>query len=279
MALDSKTTFIRAVSGAVYVLLVAGACISGKWGVSILSAVFGVLGILEFRKMKFPFLRKDLWLNIYDCIGVVLLTFGMLIIPMLIWIFWLIGRFLIFLISSDEDMESSLFTDLAGQIYIGVPLGIMTATALFYDSGWLILALFILIWVNDTGAFLFGSLLGKHKLYERISPKKTWEGFWGGCISTITVAIIIGATNSELSYLPSDFTTVSDHLILWSILGVIVSISATLGDLFESSLKRISHIKDSGNIIPGHGGILDRIDSLLFVIPISIGMLWCLYLI
>ncbi|MDE5843119.1 MAG: phosphatidate cytidylyltransferase, partial [Muribaculaceae bacterium] len=98
--------------------------------------------------------------------------------------------------------------------------------------------------------------------FERVSPKKSWEGFWGGCITTIGIGILIGATNSPLSaeYL-------GNKLLFWGITGLIVSVAATYGDLFESVIKRNLNIKDSGNLIPGHGGILDRIDSLLLVVP------------
>ena len=116
-----------------------------------------------------------------------------------------------------------------------------------------------MIWINDTGAFIVGSTLGKHRLFERISPKKSWEGFLEDCCSTL----------SQLSYsiniVATFFSLDGLSLAGWLGLGAIATVFSTWGDLVESMIKRNLHIKDSGNIIPGHGGILDRIDSLLFV--------------
>lgn len=113
-----------------------------------------------------------------------------------------------------------------------------------------------MIWCNDTFAYICGKLLGKHKLYEKISPKKTIEGFIGGLIFTqIAAFVIFKQTNIEAS------------LPFWMLIGLGISIIGTLGDLVESKYKRQASIKDSGSIMPGHGGILDRLDSILFAAP------------
>jgi phosphatidate cytidylyltransferase len=112
------------------------------------------------------------------------------------------------------------------------------------------------MWSNDSGAYIVGSLLGKHKLFERISPKKTWEGFIGGALFTLLAAWIISKFLHELS------------LIHWLVVGTITFTCGTFGDLIESQLKRSANMKDSGKILPGHGGILDRFDSILFSAPI-----------
>ncbi|MFY7811328.1 MAG: phosphatidate cytidylyltransferase [Flavobacterium sp.] len=119
-----------------------------------------------------------------------------------------------------------------------------------------IIGVFILIWVNDTFAYIVGKNFGKNKLFESVSPKKTIEGFLGGLFFTIIFAFIL-----SISF---KFFTFEN----WFIIGLLVSIFGTLGDLFESKLKRIAKIKDSGNIMPGHGGLLDRLDSVIFVAPI-----------
>ena len=123
---------------------------------------------------------------------------------------------------------------------------------------WAVLAIFVAIWINDTGAYCVGCTLGKHRLCERLSPKKSWEGFWGGFAFAIGWGI-------ACYYL---FPQVGLNIYQWILFGAISSIFATWGDLFESMLKRNAGVKDSGNIIPGHGGILDRIDSLLLVSPV-----------
>jgi len=127
----------------------------------------------------------------------------------------------------------------------------------------IILGLFVLIWTNDTFAYLVGKSMGKHKLFERVSPKKTIEGFIGG----VVFAAFAGFLISKLYIQPKpEFS--SKSILIWTIIALIVSIFGTIGDLIESKFKRIAGIKDSGSIMPGHGGILDRLDSVIFVAPI-----------
>ncbi len=118
-----------------------------------------------------------------------------------------------------------------------------------------IIGIFILIWANDTFAFVVGKTIGKHKLLERISPKKTIEGFLGGLIFALIFAVLIA------KYL------IFEPVLLWVGISLIVSIFGTIGDLTQSKFKRIAGVKDSGKIMPGHGGILDRLDSIIFVAP------------
>ena len=115
---------------------------------------------------------------------------------------------------------------------------------------------FLLLWTNDTGAYLVGSAIGKHRLFERISPKKSWEGFIGGLLLTLLVARLIGG-----------WLGVADTTG-WMIIAVIISIAGTAGDLLESMLKRSLGLKDSGTILPGHGGFLDRFDSVVVSFPL-----------
>jgi phosphatidate cytidylyltransferase len=123
----------------------------------------------------------------------------------------------------------------------------------------LLLGVFMFIWLYDTGAYCVGMLLGRHRLFERISPKKSWEGVIGGIIACVAGAYV---TN----YWFDEFFQVPD-INVWVGLSVVVAVFATFGDLVESLIKRTVGVKDSGNILPGHGGILDRIDSLLLVAP------------
>lgn len=146
-----------------------------------------------------------------------------------------------------------------GQIYLTLPLSLLSFLAFGYDKSGeyhyaLILGLFIFIWVNDSFAYLSGSLWGKHKMFERISPKKSWEGFIGGVLFTIAAAVIYSHYFPELS------------LLEWVGYALITIVAGTYGDLIESLFKRTLGVKDSGNILPGHGGILDRIDSVVFAI-------------
>jgi phosphatidate cytidylyltransferase len=118
-----------------------------------------------------------------------------------------------------------------------------------------VLSLFVFVWLNDTGAYLVGSTMGKRRLFERISPKKSWEGFWGG--------VVVALASSQLfAYYVPDISWYN-----WLGLSAVVVVFATWGDLTESLLKRTLAIKDSGHVIPGHGGMLDRFDSILLAIP------------
>ena len=127
----------------------------------------------------------------------------------------------------------------------------------------IIIGLFILVWTNDTFAFIVGKSIGKNKLYEKISPKKTIEGFIGG----IVFAIIAGFLISKY-YIQASPQFSEKSIMIWTSIAIIVGIFGTIGDLIESKFKRIAGVKDSGKIMPGHGGILDRLDSVIFVAPI-----------
>lgn len=159
-----------------------------------------------------------------------------------------------------------------GQMYIAMPLSLINIVAfersadgsfMTYDM-FRPLALFILLWANDVGAYCFGSLLGKHKLFPRISPGKTWEGSIGGGIFAVVVAGIIGWLAN------SGATPHTLNIYQWQGLGAVVVVFGTWGDLVESLFKRTIGVKDSGNILPGHGGMMDRFDSSLMAIPAAV---------
>jgi len=150
-----------------------------------------------------------------------------------------------------------------GIIYVAMPFALINELVL-QDSGYkpqLIMGCLLLLWANDTGAYFAGRFLGRRKLFERVSPKKTWEGFFGGAIIALAVAFIL--------------TKYFHDLLDWQWYGVatIIFTTGTLGDLVESLFKRSISIKDSGSMIPGHGGFMDRFDGLLLSIPFIITFL------
>lgn len=179
---------------------------------------------------------------------------------------------------SDDSVNDWAYTMLS-QMYIALPLSTINVIAfrqaadgLNYYYYLLPLSIFIFLWTNDTGAYCTGSLFGKHKLFPRISPAKSWEGSIGGGILVLIVASI-------MYYIESQGENLSGlNLIEWLGLGLVVVVFGTWGDLVESLLKRTLGIKDSGNILPGHGGILDRLDSSLMAIPASVVYLYTLTL-
>lgn len=126
----------------------------------------------------------------------------------------------------------------------------------FTDGKWFILGYFLIVWSNDSFAYFAGKLFGKHKLFERISPHKTWEGFFGGMIASLICAFALSCF--------VDILTRAD----WIVIALIITVFGTIGDLVESMLKRSLHIKDSSSILPGHGGFLDRFDATLIAAPV-----------
>ena len=179
-----------------------------------------------------------------------------------------------------EDPVHDWAYTMMGQLYIAVPFSLLNVLAFQSDAEgihyvWTIpLSVFVFLWINDAGAYICGSLLGRHKLFPRISPGKSWEGSIGGGILVILVALAIP------HLLPLIMSPSSFLLSLSSIecvgLGLVVVIFGTWGDLVESLFKRTLGIKDSGHILPGHGGMLDRFDSTLMAVPAAVVYLYTL---
>ncbi len=174
---------------------------------------------------------------------------------------------LIALFSKKHDYVNVVGASWLSMIFVSLPCGIMT---MFYneaimgtDKGWLLLMFaYILIWVNDIFAYLTGSAIGRHKLFERISPKKTIEGSVGGAVFTMLIAYLVNRFVLNVYFFDSFMTDIE---VLFLALGVVIF--GTLGDLSESMMKRHAGVKDSGSVIPGHGGILDRFDATFMAIP------------
>lgn len=168
------------------------------------------------------------------------------------------------LYTKNQEPFKNIAITFLGIIYVALPFSLLNLLVINFEvgiidyRGQLLLGYFFILWSNDTGAYLAGRKLGKHKLFERISPKKTWEGFFGGMLSGMIVATIFATYFKQI------------NLIHWLIISALIVITGTLGDLVESMFKRSIGVKDSGNILPGHGGILDRFDGLLLSVPIVV---------
>jgi phosphatidate cytidylyltransferase len=162
------------------------------------------------------------------------------------------------------------------QLYIALPFSLLPVLAFQFsncDLPWLLpLSVFIFLWVNDSGAYCCGSLLGRHKLFPRISPGKSWEGSIGGALFVLLAAFLISFI-TQSNGITTNLTTLE-----WMGMGVVVTVFGTWGDLIESLFKRTLGIKDSGNVLPGHGGMLDRFDSSLLAIPAVVVYLFTLAL-
>jgi phosphatidate cytidylyltransferase len=278
MALNLKTLATRSASAVVFVILLVGSVYWSYISFSLFFFVVSMVGLHEFYKIAEKMGAKPIKVVGFILGIFIYLTFTAIdkIIPdpatvIILKNAWglvlstvILAPFIIFAIAlfkrTENAIQSAMYT-IGGIIYAVLPFALLNQTV-FYDPGIgvdtfepkLILGIIFLIWSNDTFAYLGGSLFGKNKMIERVSPGKTWEG------TIIGVLITFG-----LSFLFNMLFNLGDYT--WQILGIMVPVLATIGDLVESKLKREAGVKDSGNIMPGHGGALDRFDSLIFVSP------------
>lgn len=169
-----------------------------------------------------------------------------------------ISIFIIELYRSTDQVFVNIGFTLLGILYIAVPFS-FASYIVFWSQEYspnLLLGFLFLMWSYDTLAYVFGVSFGKHRLFERVSPKKSWEGFIGGSLASIGIAYIVSMLFPDLSFLN------------WAMVSLMVSVFGTYGDLVESSFKRNIDEKDSGSLLPGHGGILDRFDAVIFTLPL-----------
>lgn len=248
----------RALSGTVYILLLITATMLSKFSFLILFGFFLMIAVFEFCNLVQ--LNRIVAISISAVLFLIFSTFE---ITKVNSFFLIIGSlyisvkliYLLFTHSLIKQNNISKYVYLIG--YIILPIIILTKIP-FQNNSFepkIIISIFILIWTNDTFAYIVGKSIGKTKLFESISPKKTIEGFVGGALFAIFAGILI-----SMYYVPMSF-------FYWITIAIIVSVFGTIGDLVESKFKRIAGVKDSGTIMPGHGGILDRLDSVIFVAP------------
>lgn len=260
----------RVCSGAIYIAIIVAAILLLDNSPVMYLVVFPLLIVLGIGELIT--LAKDdetqSWLvNIIDMLGGagLFLTFYLHFIKdessrlwLLLIAFYLLVRTIVQLYRPRQNAVHSLERSFLSLGYVALPVSMLNCI-MDITAPRLLLGIFMFIWLYDTGAYCVGVLIGRHRLFERISPKKSWEGVIGGVAFSIA-----GAFASH--YWFDEFFQVPD-LMTWVGLSVVVAVFATFGDLVESLIKRTVGVKDSGNIMPGHGGILDRIDSLLLVVP------------
>jgi phosphatidate cytidylyltransferase len=254
----------RAITGSLFVIALVACTLLGEWSFFILLFAVNFLCLLEFFELVLP--DKN-WIEKY--LGVIVGSILNIMFVFIIrgnlaqgWYYHLIPVFMLLILVKIFENTGREFDTLAyqfmGIIYISLPLSMLADFSYFNAITYsyaLPLGFFILQWSSDTFAYLVGRKLGKHKLFERISPKKTIEGFIGAIVLTALVAFV-------LSRFWDDISTRD-----WMLISVIVVVFGTLGDLVESLLKRNLGIKDSGAILPGHGGVLDRFDGVFISAP------------
>lgn len=253
----------RAITGILFIGIIGGALLLGPVTYAVIFACVIVIATHEYcRIARAAGLVPHVMLS--TAINVVAFALGFMIyyanvdprlLLLIICLVWIV--FLTELLSHNKLPFQNIAVTLLSCIYVGLPFSLFNLLA--FKTGqydWQpIVGLFVMGWINDTAAYIFGVTLGRHKLLERVSPKKTVEGFVGGVVATLVVA-----------YLFHYFAAYELWLCLVS--GLIISVIGTCGDLIESMFKRSVNFKDSGSLLPGHGGILDRFDSIIFASPL-----------
>jgi phosphatidate cytidylyltransferase len=260
--------FTRTITGIIFVIVVVGSIIWKQYLFSGLFLIVTVLGMLEFyRIISFNRINPNRYWGIIG--GIALYVTSALVANMVAdWKLLLINLPVLSFICITELFRKSPapFTNigitLLGILYIALPFSVFT---FFFNPALIkgtfhyeaVLGFFVILWINDTAAYLTGMAFGRHRLFERISPKKSWEGSIGGLFFGLITAWVF-------SRFFGTFTVAQ-----WLVYALIIIVFGTLGDLVESMLKRSLELKDSGSLLPGHGGILDRFDGVLIAIPIS----------
>lgn len=235
----------------------------GDWPFAFMVCVLATIGLYEFARMARE--KKQVFLFVPVLLGVWVMLAG----SYLQWENWtalgILVTFCIVFAVAVFRFPAFCVDDIAvnflGLIYVGWTMAHLIAFDSLGNGRLLVLYLFVAIWSSDSGAYFVGRLLGKHKLCPRVSPKKTWEGSIGGVITT---CVLLSLLNWYFAMLPA---------IAVIAIAIVISVIGQIGDLIESLIKRYYGVKDSGNLIPGHGGILDRFDSIMLAAPV---MYYCI---
>ncbi len=258
---------LRTITGSAFVIVIIGSVLINHWLFASLFFIVAMIGFWEFSRISrslnaYPSKLTGLLLSALTYLLIVFWNF--LLIPDQSLYFLLLVPIIIVVVELTRKTSTSMLNvamTLFGLIWVVIPLAMLSGFFnLAEDHKWretgLLLGFFLILWINDSGAYIIGSWLGKHKLLERISPKKTWEGFFGGAFAGLLVAYTISSSFTEFS------------IAEWLLIGTAIIIFGTIGDLAESMFKRNAGIKDSGKILPGHGGVLDRFDAVLIAAPV-----------
>ncbi|MDR0976184.1 MAG: phosphatidate cytidylyltransferase [Prevotellaceae bacterium] len=273
---------LRTITGALFVLLLVGGILYSPFSFGVLFATIAGLTVYEFGGLanSYAGVRVN---RLMTALGgaylfLSLMSFSIGVIGVQIFLPYLL--LLIYLLiaelylKADNPIGNWAYSMLS-QLYVALPFALLNMLAFHYSpvdgaasyNPILPLSLFVFIWLSDTGAYCVGSLFGRHRLFERISPKKSWEGSIGGAVLSIASALL--------------FAHFFPFMSMWKWMGMaaVIVVFGTWGDLVESLMKRQLGIKDSGNILPGHGGLLDRFDSALIAIPAAVVYLHALAMI
>jgi phosphatidate cytidylyltransferase len=274
-----KNLAIRALSGALFLAVMVSSILLGGEYYLIVFFLLNILGLREFYS-----LMNQKMEGAEVCTPLSILAGCVIYASVVLFCkdnaydgFWLASGFvaislimIVELFRNKKNPVMNMALSLMGLLYVAVPFSLLTYVELVGEIGCqLVLSFFIVIWASDTGAYLVGMLFGKHKMFERISPKKTWEGFAGGLLFALLCGYIFSSTDFSPPY----------TLLSWISISFFIFIAGVLGDLVESMIKRNLGVKDSGSFMPGHGGLLDRFDSALIASPVLFltSLLMCVF--
>lgn len=255
---------MRTITGAFFIGAIIGSLLLGHFWFALLFMIFTAVGLFEFYKLTTLKGFSPLSYGGTLTGGILFLAsylhstghwepiYYLLLIPCVF------GIFITELFRKSTNPIENIALTLMGIFYVALPFSLLNY--LVYANVYtyyypIVLGIFIIMWTNDTFAYLTGISLGKHRMFERISPKKSWEGFAGGFLFALGASYILSLFYPVLPYWG------------WMIVSAIITVFGTLGDFIESMFKRETEVKDSGTLLPGHGGLLDRFDSLLLAIP------------
>ena len=270
----------RASTAVIFVIVMLGGLYGGYYSFVLLFAAITAICLWEFLEMTIDHGKRRDWLRRFlgTAFGLMPFVLAVLIhlkvIPMndtfviitaLLFFPFIFMAFIYELIAQSDTPFSNVAFIVLGMVYIGAPFALLDFIAFEGDTFYAntIFGLLLMTWMNDSGAYIVGSKIGKTKLIPRISPNKTWEGSIGGVVVTYITAFVLSYFFPEKN--------IQD----WFVLATIVAIFGSVGDLIESMLKRSVGVKDSGNLLPGHGGLLDRFDAFIFLLPFAAAyLLW-----
>ena len=275
-----KNFLVRTASGVVLLAVVLGAAFAGPLGYSALLLLITGVGVWEFYALaRAKGVEPQRGLGLVGSLGLTFAGTSILCVNYLDYyyeVFILLGiaiaalaimfTFVVEVFRNRQTPIHNIATTILGIVYVGLPMAVMAIIPMLLQNldwkdpdwnAWYFLFYLFLVWGNDVFAYLCGITLGKHKLCERLSPKKSWEGFIGGILGAVAMGAVAAWWLDE-SY------------IFWVGLAIVVALTSVIGDLVESMFKRDAGVKDSGKIMPGHGGILDRFDALLVSAPFAL---------
>lgn len=257
-----KELIVRAISGVFYISIIVFAMFASREWFLVLFFLLGLITIYEFQKLVklksyisyllFALLMFFLSYRDFDTDGIYLFALLSIFVNLILLKDLLFERKIPMF--ADKKYVTLIFYLISGFVFL-------TLIPRRIEGDWIVIGLFILIWANDSFAYLIGKNFGKHKLLERISPKKTVEGLIGGFAGSVLAGFLIFHYTRSL------------NLQSWLIMSVAVSVFGTIGDLIQSKFKRQAGVKDSGSLMPGHGGIYDRLDSVIYISPLIYALL------